>query len=71
MLSNWVGWLVVLFYGESTLFGSFNAESSHFDESLFQGLRIFKYLLMVYSNFQIFFKNTHTLVLFILYWLGL
>ena len=27
------GWLVVLFYGISTLFGLVNAESSHFDEN--------------------------------------
>ena len=26
-------WLVVLLYGVSTLFGSFNAELSHFDKS--------------------------------------
>ena len=26
------GWLVVLFYGISTLFGSFNVELSHFDK---------------------------------------
>ena len=30
-----VSQLVGLFYGISTFFGSFNAESSHFDESLF------------------------------------
>ena len=30
------GWLVVLFYGVSTLFGSFNAELSHFDKSFKQ-----------------------------------
>ena len=29
-------------------FESFNAESIHFDESLFQGLRIFKYLFKMY-----------------------
>ena len=27
-----VGWLVILFYGVSTIFGSFNAKSSHFDK---------------------------------------
>ena len=27
-----LGWLVVLFYGISTFFGSFNAKSSHFDK---------------------------------------
>ena len=27
----WCSWLVVLFYGISTLFGLFNAKSSHFD----------------------------------------
>ena len=52
------------------LFRSFNAESSHFDESLFQGLYIFKYLFMVYSNFQILIF-LYSLVLFMLYWLCL
>ena len=28
-----LGWLVVLFYSISTLFGSFNADSSHFDKN--------------------------------------
>ena len=28
-----VGWLVGLFYGVSALFGSFNADLSHFDKS--------------------------------------
>ena len=33
VLISWlVGWLAVLFYGVSTLFGSFNAEFSHFDK---------------------------------------
>ena len=31
-----VGWLVVLFYGVSTLFESFDAELSHFDKSFKQ-----------------------------------
>ena len=31
-----IDWLVVLFYGISTLFGLFNAELSHFDKSFKQ-----------------------------------
>ena len=38
---TYLRWLIDwLFYGASTLFGSFNAESSHLDESLFQGLLV-------------------------------
>ena len=40
------GWLFVLFYGVSTLFWSFNAELSHFDQSLKQFILEWAYFKM-------------------------
>ena len=46
----YIGCLIILFYGVLTLFGSFNAESSHFDESLFVSKS---------SYFQIIYHHHH------------
>ena len=48
-------WLADLFYGVSTLFGSFNAESSHFDKSLFVSRSL--YLQIFYSWGTLMFRH--------------
>ena len=59
-----------LVHGVSTIFGSFNAESSYFDKILFVSrssyLQIFIHNVQKFSDTPLFL---YTLVLFILYWL--
>ena len=47
-----VGWLVVSFYGISTLFGSFNAKLSHSDKT-FKQFSLIKVQFVVYSQLHV------------------
>ena len=46
------GWLLVLFYGISSLFGSFNTELSHFDKS-FKQFSLVKVQFVVYMQLYV------------------
>ena len=52
MRNSYNGWLVVLFYGVSTLFGLFNTKLSHFDKS-FKQFSLVKVHFFVYIQLHV------------------